>query len=733
MKRKKRSIQQQIIQTPQQQRKIHLSWWKYTLFFLTGLIVISIFIFILLSQNLPSLVELEEASDPVLVSSIVSSDGIVLKEMFQKKRIYVPFDLIPEPLKEAVLSIEDRRFYKHWGLDLRRIMYLGFRNVISMDIVGGASTITAQLAKKLYFTPRRSYVRKIREGITSLQIERTYSKDEIFEMYLNYMELGRGAHGVQSAALVYYNKNVEELQIQECAFIAGMFQLPYGYYNPDRDTTEAIKRRNIVLLSMVNYNKLSKSEYDSLCQLPLGVIPRVDKTEDAIAPYFCEYIRQLMERKYGMATYTEGYTIYTTLDTRVQACADSSVNTFMPRLDELVRNRFMRKKEYLKWFDPPLENQQEIDAFLADSIKVDSLFREHATVQCALTAIEPSTGHILAMVGGRDFNKWKFNRAVQATRQPGSAFKPIVFTAAIDNGWPTTKEFLNQPVVIKMVDGTEWRPKNYEEDAEGGPTTIRRGLASSLNLVSVRLVQELELQEKAASYAKRFGFSTQINPFDAIVLGVDVVYPIELTSAFCVFANKGILTESTAILKVVDKNGNILEEATPNSKEVLTEATAYIMTDLLQTVMVAGTGRTAGPLYNFYRPSAGKTGTTNDFRNAWFVGFTPQIATGVWVGMDDQTVSLGEGRSGATTALPIWAPFMRMAHDTLELPIAHFVQPSSGVVRLKVCADSKLKANESCPKVLNEVFLSGTEPLKACDMHGSAGREKNNRSNKQVF
>jgi len=732
MKRKKRPIQQPFSQPVPENEQTPLPWWKYTIFFISGLLILSILILVLLSRNLPSLIELEEASDPVLVSKIISADDVVLKEMFQKKRVHVDFDRIPDPLKDAVLSIEDRRFYHHWGLDLRRIFYLGFRNIISMDIVGGASTITAQLAKKLYFTPRRSIIRKIREGITSLQIERTYSKDEIFEMYLNYMELGRGAHGVQSAALAYFNKSVDTLQIQECAFIAGMFQLPYGYYNPDHDTVEALKRRNVVLLSMLNFNKLSRSEYDSLAQLPLGVIPREDKAEDAIAPYFCEYVRRQMERKYGMGTYTEGYQIYTTLNTKVQACADSAVNSFMPRLDKNIRDRFMRKKEYLKWFDPPLQTQEEIDAFLADSARVDSMFQKYATVQCALTAIEPGTGQILAMIGGRDFNKWKFNRAVQATRQPGSAFKPIVFTAAVDNGWPTTKEFLNQPVVIKMVDGTEWRPTNYEEDVEGGPTTMRRGLASSINLVSVRLVQELELQEKAASYAKRFGFTTQINPYDAIVLGVDVVYPIELTSAYGVFANKGIWTEPIAILRVEDKNGNILEEAGPNSREVLTEATAYIMTDLLQTVIKAGTGRSTGSLYHFYRPCAGKTGTTNDYRNAWFVGFTPQIVTGVWVGMDDQTVSLGEGRSGATTALPIWAPFMRMAHDTLKLPVARFTQPA-GVIRMNVCADSKLKATPQCPKILNEVFLAGTEPIETCNLHGKSAKDNSKRSNQLVY
>jgi penicillin-binding protein 1A len=726
MKRKIRSYQ---FNQKSEQKKPAL-WKKYTLFLTAVFFATMIISLILLAQSLPSLMELEEASDPVLISRILSKDGVVLDELFFKKRIYVPFDLIPENMKEAVLASEDRRFYKHWGLDLKRIGKAILVDLIHMEKKEGASTLSQQLARNLYLNKKKTWARKLREQLTAIQIERTYSKDEILEMYLNYMELGRGAHGVQAASLAYFGKNVEDLEIQEAAFIAGMFQLPYGPYNPDRDSTKSVIRRNVVLRSMANYGAISEAEYDSLALLQLHVIPRDSDENHAIAPYFCEYVRQIMARKWGTQIYTEGFTIYTSLDTRVQACAENAVNQFMPQLDDIIRKRFLRKREYVDWFDPPLSTQAEINAFLADTTLRDSMFYEHATVQCALTALDPTNGQILAMIGGRDFNKWKFNRAVQATRQPGSSFKPIVYTAAIDNGWPVTKEFLNQPVVIKMVDGTEWRPSNYEKDEEGGLVTIRRGLAKSYNLVAVRLVQELQLQEKAAWYARKFGFTTKINPFDAIILGVDVVYPIELVSAYTVFANKGILTEPVAILKVEDKNGNVIYEAEPNSKEVLTEATAYLMTNLLQSVITEGTGISTRA-YNFTRPCAGKTGTTNDYRNAWFVGFTPQIAAGVWVGMDDQTISLGEGRSGATTALPIWAPFMKMAHDTLNLPVADFHQPP-GVVNMTICMDSKLKATPLCPRTRNEIFLKDTEPIKTCNLHGS-GQNRQKQNNRQVF
>ncbi|MBN1780426.1 PBP1A family penicillin-binding protein [bacterium] len=732
MKRKKRTFEPgtRPIADPHDTGQL-TGWKRYAVITFGSVVALGILMIILLSRNLPSLTELESASDPVLVSRIVSSDGVVMKELYIKNRIFVPLDLIPEQMKQAVLATEDRRFYNHWGLDTRRIAKAILVDIIHMDKREGASTITQQLARHLYLSKRKIWIRKFREQLTAIQIERTYSKNEILEMYMNYMELGRGAHGVQSASLAYFDKNVEDLQIQEMAMIAGMFQLPYGPYNPDRDTLKTFERRNSILRSMVAFGSIEQAEYDSLSRLPLCVAPKQQK-EEAIAPYFCEYVRQLMQNKYGRSTYTEGYTIYTSLDTRAQACAEKAINDFMPKIDQLVQQRILRKKEFTKWTDPPLETDKDIRTFLADTVRVDSLLKKYATVQCAFTAIDPKNGHILAMVGGRNFDDSKLNRAVQSHRQPGSAFKPIVFTAAIDNGWPATKEFLNLPVVLYMVDGTPWEPSNYEEESVSGPTTMRVGLARSLNLVSVRMVLELGLQQKAAWYAQRFGFTTKINPYDAIALGSDDVYPIELVSAYGVFANKGIRTEPLAILKVVDKNGIVIEENMPQSKEVLTEATAYLMTDLLRSVIQEGTGRNTGPIYHFYRPCAGKTGTTNEYRNAWFVGFTPQIVAGVWVGMDKETISLGEDRTGASTALPIWAPFMRMAHDTLNLPVENFVQPP-GVVRMDVCADSKLKARSTCPKVLHEVFLKGTEPMRECDIHGTSGRPTKKASEKQVF
>ncbi|MBN2030248.1 PBP1A family penicillin-binding protein [bacterium] len=704
--------------------------WVFSILFLMG--VISIFI---LSRNLPSLDELEQAGDPLLVSRIYSADGIVLDELYAQKRIKVPLDRMPEHLRQAVLAYEDRKFYDHWGVDLRRIMILTFQNVTSLSIQGGASTLTQQLARKLYLTPKQSYIRKLREQLTALQIERTYSKDEILEMYLNQMEYGRGAHGVQAASQAWFGKNVEDITIEESALLIGLLQRPYGYYSPDRDSVAAVARRNIILRSMIDGGFLSTTAYDSLGQLELSVIDR-DDSEQPIAPYFCEYIRQLMQEEFGYSLYTDGLSIYTTLDTRIQACADSAINGFLPGFEKGIRDRMIAQKTYLEWLDPPLEDPEEIAAFVADSVKVDSLINEKATVQTALVSLDPTNGHILAWVGGRDFNVSKFNRVNQMQRQPGSAFKPFGYTAAIDNGWTTITEILNQPVVLTMVDGSEWRPPNYD-GSTGGLTTLREGLYRSLNMVAARLVQELITPQMLVHYTEQFGLTTEIHPFDATILGSDVVIPLEITSAYSVFANRGVRAEPIAILRIEDRDGNVIHEAVPRQREVISEQTAYVMTDMLQSVLneARGTGHSARLAYHFYRPAGGKTGTTNDFRNAWFIGFTPQIATGVWIGFDDERITLGEGKSGAVAALPIWAPFMKMAHDTLRLPLKEFVQPP-GVVRVKICSESKKIATVSCPKVWDEIFKEDTVPTDPCEMHLSSIREEEHRNtgnNRVVF
>ncbi|NIR50368.1 hypothetical protein GWO43_17810, partial [candidate division KSB1 bacterium] len=375
---------------------------------------------------------------------------------------------------------------------------------------------------------------------------------------------------------------------------------------------------------------------------------------------------------------------------------------------------------------------KNVNKILRDSTLVDSLIRTKAPLQVALVSIDPRNGHILAWIGGRDFEESKFNRVVQARRQPGSAFKPFVYTVAIDNGYPPTHEVLNMPVVTELPSGERWSPQNYDPTEIGGPTTFREGLRRSLNLVTVRVLQEvIRKPSLVVDYAGKMGIKSPLQPVDALALGASDVTPLEITSAFGVFANSGVHVEPVAILRIEDKNGNLIEKNIPRSHEALRKETAYIMRDMLGTVINSGTGGRARWKYNFTRPAGGKTGTTNDHSDAWFIGFTPQIVSGVWVGFDDYTISLGRGHDGARTALPIWAPYMKSVHDTLNLPVLDFQMPA-GVVRVEICDDTKKLANDVCPNIVEEVFFRQYAPTSNCDKHVGLTRQSRKRKDKRI-
>ena len=675
-----------------------------------------------ISRGLPSLKELEEYK-PKLASKVYSVDMKLIHEYYEEKRSFVSLENMPEVLKQAVLATEDRRFYDHWGMNLKRFGQAFFINLTSLSYKQGASTLTQQLARQLYLTTEKTITRKVKELLTSIQIERTYTKDEILEMYLNHMYFGHGAYGAQSAALKYFGRNLGELTTDECAMLVGLLAAP-EYYTPIRHPDRALNRRNIVLSAMRELEDISDDEYAENLSKPIDVLKYDASKSYGIAPYFTEYIRQILQKKYGYNLYTDGLSIYTTLDTRAQACAEEAVRKQLKILQEKVNANLLKDGDILKFISSELRESSDINKLLQDSTFVDSLLNVRAAVQTALVSIDPRNGHILAFIGGRDFNKSKFNRVVQAHRQPGSAFKPFVYTVAIDNGYPPTYEVLNQPVVVFLENGDRWSPQNYDLSM-GGPTTFREGLRRSLNLVSVRVLQDvIQKPSLVVDYAKKMGIKSPLQAVDAIALGASDVTPLEITSAFGVFANGGVRVEPVAILRVEDKNGRVLEENIPNSQEVLRKQTAYIMTDMLQTVINKGTGGRARWKYHFLRPAGGKTGTTNDFSDAWFIGFTPQIVTGVWVGIDDYAISLGKGQDGARTALPIWAPYMKSVHDTLGLPELDFPMPE-GVVKVEVCADTKKLANDVCPNIIEEVFETQFVPTEHCDKHLSlTGRNR---------
>lgn len=702
-------------------------WTHLPIIALIALIVLAASLIVYLGQGLPSIAELE-SYEPLLVTKIYSVDGVLIDELdAQEKRESVSYFEMPDNLIQATIATEDRRFYKHWGLDIKRIAKAAYVNVTTMSRSQGAGTITGQLARDLYLNRKKTWKRKFQEALTVLQIERTYSKNEILELYLNQMSFGHHAFGVQAASEEFFDKDVGNLKTEEAALIVGLLKAP-NLYSPFRHPDRALQRRNIVLASMMQCNYITRAVFDSLKALPLNVVEE-KSDENAIAPYFCEYVRQEMSDKYGLSLYTDGLSIYTTLDTRVQAVAEKATNQWIGQLESDIHKTMLAKRKYTQWVDPPLTTPQDIVNFLKDTARVDSFFHSpRMTLQTSLVAMNPTNGQVIAMIGGRDFEKTKFNRAVQMERQPGSSFKPFMYTVAIDNGWPTTTELWNQPIVLKQVDGTQWRPNNYDMSV-GGKPTIRQALQHSYNLASAHLLLKIiQSPELVVSYAKRFGFTSTIYPYETICLGASDVKLLDLVAAYGVFANKGELIEPICVTRVEDKDGNIIDEFPPKRKEVINENTAYVMTDLLETAINEGTGQSARWKYNFYRPAAGKTGTSNDFTNALFLGFTPQIAAGVWIGFDNQNIKLGEGKTGGMAALPIWAPFMKMAHDTLNLPVEDFVMPP-GVIRLDICDETKKLATDACPHIVKEIFIKKYAPTETCDVHGSPGKS---RSKKQI-
>lgn len=679
---------------------------RHRLFTALMSIFLIFFLFIIyLIHGMPSLTQLENI-DPPLVSRIYSEDGKVIHELFIHNRIYVPYDKLPEHTIDALLDTEDRDFFDHWGINIKRIPKAILVDLVTLSFRQGFSTITMQLARNLYFGFAKNVVRKFREILTAVQIERTYSKREILEMYLNMAFFGHGTYGIQSASKKYFGKDVSELTAEESAILVAMLKGP-NRYSPVNHPERVIQRRNLVLHNMLVCNNITNTEYDSLKQLPI-TLKELGET-NSTAPYFTEYVRlQLnqLQDSLNVNVYEDGLNIYTTLNSTMQACMDSAVKKHMPELQDEVRNYLKRKQKRDK------TRAEEKDKEFVEI--PDSLFDEKSEVQIAFVAINHRNGHILAMVGGRDFQKTKFNRATQAKRQPGSAFKPFLYTAAIDNGYTPVDKILNQPVVINNPDGTRWDPENFSKDF-GGLTTLREALRHSINLVAARLIIEIG-PPVVVDYAHRMGISTRLRPFPTLALGSSEVIPLELVSSYGVFANQGVWVEPVSITRIEDRYGNVIYQSKTRQKEVLSRATSYILTNMLEDVINRGTGGSARWKYQFTKPAAGKTGTTDNYTDAWFIGFTPLLTAGVWVGLDDPQLKLGNGQTGSHAALPFWADFMKAVYDTLNLPAQNFKQPPE-VVSLQVCEESGKIATNFCPKVITEVFNIKFHPTDQCDIH----------------
>ncbi|MCH9032844.1 MAG: transglycosylase domain-containing protein, partial [candidate division Zixibacteria bacterium] len=543
----------------------------------------------------------------------------------------------------------------------------------------------------------RTVVRKIKEALTAIKLERNYSKEEILQMYLNQYYFGRGAYGISAAARTYFDKTVQELDIKDCAYLIAILKAP-SRYSVNHELARTVRDR--ALYAFYKTDNIARAEYDSLQAADLGLI--TPKRNVGRAPYFTEMVRQYIQKKYGDdALYSSGLRVFTTLDWSMQDAAETALNR---RIDSLrarvARTVSIEDKQFR------IQVPDTLDEFGRPVFELKK-------IQGALVAIDNETGSIVSMVGGRDFQESKFNRAIQAQRQPGSSFKPFVYTAAIDNGFRPMDIVYDNPIVLDIPGAKQWRPANFDNKFMG-PLTVRDGIRLSRNLVSISLLLKVTAPQ-VIFYAKRFGITSPIPNVPSIGIGSNEVTVIDLTSAFTVFPNHGIRIKPHYISKIVDRYGNVLEEVlSPAKEEVLSEESAYIMVDMLKTVVDYGTGRGVRS-HGFYRPTGGKTGTTNAYTDNWFVGFTPQITCGVWIGFDDKT-TLGNKQYGSTNALPVWTEFMKRAHDSL--PIEDFEIPEN-ILFANVCLESQALATNLCEDVRYEVFTSHSIPIDICPKHPS--------------
>ncbi len=635
-------------------------------------LLIGVFIGVLLAitQDLPQVEDLQ-TFEPSSMTTLLADDGRQVRYFFLERRIPVPLREIPETLIKAVISVEDSRFYQHFGLDIKGILRALLKDIRSLRVVEGGSTLTQQLSKVLFLTPEKTLIRKIREAILAINIERRYSKEEILSLYLNQIYLGEGAYGVEAAARTYFGKRAAELTLAECAMIAGIPRSP-TLYSPIGNPDKAIGRMKVVLGRLLDEGYISRGEYDQAVRTGFSIAP-VLSSEDP-APYFTEIVRKELEERFGAnLIYRGGITVWTTLDLDLQDAARKAVRKGL--------------EDYEKRHPP------EPDA---------------PPVQASLMAVDPSTGKVRALIGGRDFFLSPYNRATQARRQPGSAFKPFLYTAAIASGVPPTEILDDSAFEVKLQGQPSYVPVNYSERYYG-PVTMRTALEKSLNAASVDLLMKVGYKPVMDMISK-LGVTTELKPYPTLALGVFDVSLEEMVAAYGTLGNRGILVKPRYITRVLDRQGQILWEPSMHLADATSPQVAYVATNLLEGVIESGTGRSASSLRG---PLAGKTGTTDDFKDAWFLGFAPRLAAGVWVGFDIPK-SLGPGETGARAALPIWRLFMEQALE--KIPAGQFQAPQ-GVEFAQVDPETGLLAGPACPSRLVEAFLEGTAPTEKCGKH----------------
>ena len=756
-------------------RLLRLFVWLTLLTVVAGVIsVVSVFVY--LGQDLPQISALSDYRPPT-ITTVYSDDNRKIGEFYKERRIIIPLKQMPTILKQAFVAAEDARFYQHRGVDIISIVRAFFKNLEAGTIVQGGSTITQQVTKSFLLTPERSYTRKIREAILAYRIDKTFRKEEVLYLYLNQIYLGHGAYGVEAASENYFGKSAKDMNLAECAMLAGLPQAP-SRYSPFRFPDRAKQRQIYVLNRMVSEGYITNIQATEAIDTPLDIKPRRNWYIEKV-PAYTEYIRRYVEEKYGRnKLYLDGLKIYTSVNIDMQKMAREEIVKGLQALDKRQGYRGPLEtiaSEAVEAFSAELQQKYDLDPLekgktvtgvviavhdrdgkvtvrmgsqrgllaLEDmlwarrpnpdvsyrwaklqrpgkALKVGDVIlvklKGRATpdddwqlsleqvpaAQSALLCIEAETGYVKVMVGGRDFKSSQFNRAVQSRRQPGSAFKPLIYAAAIDKGYTPATVIIDSPLVYEDEQRDfKWKPENYGRKFYG-PTLLRKALSKSKNVITVKIVQDIGI-EYVIDYARKLGIHSDMPRDLSISLGSSGVSLLEIVNAYSVFTNQGYFVEPVFITRILDRDGKELEQARPQRKKVIDQTTAYLMTNLLEEVVKSGTGRRVKALK---RPAAGKTGTTNNLYDAWFVGYTPEYITGVWVGFDEEA-PLGMGETGSRAASPIWLGYMQRL--LAGKPVRVFPVPE-GVVFTKIDAETGLLPIPESKETYFECFKEGTVP-----------------------
>lgn len=725
--------------------------------------------YLAISMGIPSIEEMKQYK-PAAGSKIYADDDVLIGELKAEKGIFVPINKIPEHMINAVIAVEDSRFWRHKGIDYLAIMRAVIKDIIHVGLKEGGSTITQQLAKVMFLTPEKTLKRKIREAALAIKIEKNLDKKEILELYLNKIYFGHGAYGVEMASRIYFGKSVKDINISEAALITGLIKAPSSY-SPYNDLTKAKERQKIVLSRMEEEGYIKRSEKENALKQPV-YLSSMRKGMEA-NNYFIEYIRKYLEERYGAeSVYKGGLKVYTTLDRKAQSSAAKAIQEGLRELDKrrgwrgpsdhkkdvdiekelktkelttlvvtnpgdissglvlkvsqkeaLIKTRGIIGKlsiEDAKWASKTIDPKKGTTKVLKDftltqiltpgdvikvSIKsirgsiVQLSLEQEPNVEGALISLEQDTGFIRAMIGGYDFVKSDFNRALYAKRQPGSAFKPIIYAAALDHGFTPSSIIVDEPITYPGGPKGEWTPENYDHKFYG-PTSLREALIYSRNVVTVKLVDAVGINN-VLDFARNIGIQGDMPRDLTIALGSLSVSPLDLALCYSVFANSGMRVKPIAIKYISDSKGRILESNEPEAEEVISPQTAFLITSMMEDVVKYGTGWRAKALG---RPVAGKTGTTNEYRDAWFVGFTPNIVSAVWVGFDDMK-PLGHQETGARAASPIWVLFMK---NFLTGEPEEFSVPE-GIVSRTIDPSTGLLSKDDHTGI-KEYFKEGTEP-----------------------